>query len=196
MADTLHNYILELHYTTTPSGFSLMNHVMRMYVYVDAEPFPGEEFDSIGLLTRNILDQTLLDLTDDFMVSVKPFYPAVTEFGRWELWKQPISSSIRTWISTKEIGENGTHVGTSTPAGQLTFSFRTTDGKYTKLMMMESAHSANNRVIAPYSGIYLDFSNMVKSLTQSYANKYHGRPVANLAYIGGENEELFEKRFR
>lgn len=197
MTDTAHNYILELHYTCTPTGLATMAHVSRAYVRVDAEVFTGEPFDSIGLITGNGLDQTLEDLTTDYLGAIDNLFPAATDFGRWELWKQPVGTKDRVWIATKEIGTNGVATPAARPAGMATWTFRTRDGKYMKITFMETSFTADQRTLPPYTGDVLGLANIIRSATQSFTNVHNATAVdGNIAFSPGQNEEIYKKRFR
>lgn len=184
-------------YTTTPTGFPEMEHRLTLDVAVDADDGPGQSFENIGLLQRNNLDTNLKIQVDALIALLQPFYPVSTEFSRAELWKIPEGTYNGQFYSVYEIGENGTSANPSLVAQQTTWTFRSLTGGNGRLQLMESALAGNTKLNPPYanaSALALA-SHMISSATVWKARD-NGYFFANIHLTSGQNEKLFQKRFR
>lgn len=135
---------IQIHYTT-----SLIPHKMTIPVVPLPGWIPGNE---PTLETNGVVDKIMSTAINEFIVLIKPFFAATTEFHRAEAWFYPAGVDDPVWVYTHIIGVVGTGAGAFAAASQGVLTFRTGLGGIYKLYMMEitSSIAINSRDAYPF----------------------------------------------
>lgn len=188
-------YELNIIYTTTPTGFSAMEHRMTIDVYVKGEPEVGTEFELIEVQQRNLLLSNLEVQTDALVALIQPFYSTTSDIARAELFLYEEGTTNKKLISTYDIGLAGTIAAEEIPAQQATLTFRSINGGWAKIQLMEPVLSGKVKISPPYTGAALNLAVHIKSLASPFVARDNSYLWSNLHYSLTENEALMKKRY-
>lgn len=190
-------YEIRIIYDTTPTGFTIMEHVLTFDVLPTATPAVGEAFSGIEVSVRGGGSDQLDAAIDTFVAGMIGIYPATTSIIRAELWYIPEGTFAGTFISAYGIDEVGTNATASQPSFQATYTFRSLGGGYGRIQFMESSIASNSRLSYPYANAA---QNAIPDLITGSGNFIIARDntfmFANIHLSVGQNERLFRKRYR
>jgi hypothetical protein len=186
---------LNIIYTTTPTGFSTMEHRLTIDVAIAGEVAVGEDFANVETIQRN-LSLTPLDVqTDAFIALMQPFFSTTTDIARAELFKIPEGTTNKIFISQYDIALGGTIASEEIPAQQATLTFRSIGGSWGKIQFMEPVISGKVKISPPYTGVSLALANHITSLASPFLARDNTYMFANLHYSLTENEALMKVRY-
>lgn len=188
---------LRIFYTTTPAGFTAMQHTLTIDVNVTSSPDIGDPFTSISATSRDTGETFLDTLVDGLVAILDGEYPATTSFARAELWFIAEGTTDAVWYSVYEIGVVGANPADETPAHQLTLTFRTSLGGVARLQLMESSNSGNGKTPYPYpAGVTKDLADFITNEANPFRGRDNGWILSSINESQGQNERLFRKRYR
>lgn len=186
---------LNIVYTTTPSGFSNMEHRLTVDVNVVSAPAPGTDFADIDLTNRNLTTQSLETLTDLLVPLVGAFFSTTTDISRAELFFIEEGTVDKLFMSSYDIAAQGSVSAEEIPAQQATLTFRSINGGWGKIQMMEPVISGKVKISPPYTGAALALANHIVSPASPYFARDNSYFFSNLHYSLTENEKLMKKRY-
>jgi len=184
------------YYSTVPAGFTSMEHRFTMDIDLDGTPTPGTPFSDIACLGRDGTPIILDDWADDLTAAWIDCYPATASLGRFELWKFDEGSLNGLYISTYEVGENGTNVAGSYAASQATWTFRSLNGGVARFQLMESSFGGDAKSSPPYGTIDGAVATLLTAETSPMLARDNSYVFANIHFSQGQNEKLWRKRYR
>jgi len=190
-------YELRIFYTTTPVGFTIMQHRMTLDIKVNDSPPPGTVFPDIDYTARNGTVSSFDGWVDALVVLLQAIYPAATDISFAEMWFIPEGTTSGTFISSYPIGVNGTSANPSIPARQVTLTFRSIGGGTARCQLMESDSNIDTVEFPPYS--YVDYFNIAEYITAPTSPvlaRDNTFVFSNIKWNNGQNERLFRKRYR
>jgi len=125
------------------------------------------------------------------------FFHTSTEFIRFELWKYPVAGFDAQYIATANVTVVGLSAVATSPAHQMTLTFRSAAGGVMRLQFMETVYVLNNKNTFPTGITVIDaLATYTIGSTSVIQARDDSRPVASLRASFGQNEKLFRKRFR
>lgn len=190
-------YEIRIIYDTTPTGFTIMEHVLTFDVLPDVTVNPGDPFSVIDITMRGGGFITLDTAIDSFVAGMIGLYPASTSIIRAELWHIPEGTYAGTFISAYSIDEVGTNVGASQPSFQATYTFRSIGGGSGRIQLMESSIVSNARLSYPYANAAQNaIPDLITPTTGFIVARDNTFMFANIHLSVGQNERLFRKRYR
>src|SRR6185295_967917 len=128
----------------TYSG-SLLPHHMVIPIKFEGVPTPGVD---PTLATSDGSDiGWVAGLTAFITGAMAPCYNTATKFGLADIYAVDPTTGIRTFISTTNVGEEGTAVTANVNSQEAVFVFKTTVGKPLKVYLMESIFAVGSRNI-------------------------------------------------
>lgn len=189
-------YEVRIYYAVTVSSV-VLTHRHTVDVRLDAEPTPGDPFDTITVLNHN-LSTGALDVAVDAYVSVmRPFFHTSVDFTLAELWKYPAEGYDAQFISVYELGVQGSNATTPTTAQQSTITLRTVFGGVMRCQLMETSQTGNNREAYPFgSTLATNMAAHIMDSVRPWVARDNSRAVVPISSSLGQNERLFRKRFR
>lgn len=187
---------LRLFYSTIPTDLPVVEHRLTFDIAFNGTPEPGTPFSEMGAIMRDGGTADLTTWLADLMLLLVEFYPATTSFSRWEMWRAEEGSHDFIFISSLPIGEVGSNASASTPAGQVTFTFRSIGGGVARFQLMESSVSGNFRLSPPYSDIADDLTDFLIDGGTIMLARDNSYVFSNIAQNNGQNEALWRKRYR
>lgn len=188
---------LRIHYSSTLATAPVLPHVLKVDLDVVGDPTPGTVFNDIVVTLAgggtDTLDVWLLTFTD----VLQPCFSADTDFVFAELWKIPEGTLNGTFISSEELGFQGTNAGANVLAQQTTFTFRSRGGGNGRIQLMESAFSGSLRQTPPFaSAAANNLTNFVKGITSCILARDNTEFIARIHQCDGQNEIIWRKRNR
>lgn len=187
---------LRIFYNTTPTGFQVMEHIARYWIKVRAATAPGDGFDTVDVDLKGGAVTTLDLALTTFLAALLPRHSTVTEFSRAELWAADAGTDDFVFWAIEAIGDTGTVASTAVVAQQETFTFRSSDGRSGRVQVMEGMAGGNGRNAYPYTGSALTLADYVTGASSVITTRSSAFFIASINLLEGQNEELFEKRFR
>jgi len=190
-------YELRLFYTTN-EPVVIADHVLRLSFRVAGDPEPGTPFDAIQTLNKsgspsNPVSAVLLDL----LTFVRPFYLPAVDFVRAEVWKYPPQSFDALFISAQNVGTGGNGTGTTTIAGQLIFTFRTSLGGVMKVDLRGTTVTPREKLSFPTA--FSSFNNLAGYFLAAgtpFIGRDNGVPIAPMFALAGQNERAWKRVYR
>lgn len=197
MTEVTGAYECRLTYATTISGQQL-SHKHQFNVRLSTTPAPGTPFDEISVLNWDASTQELGQMLTAYFAVLLPLIPDEAVLEVVELWHYPDGGSNAIYISAGGYGSTGTNVGAPRAAGQATFTFRTLAGGLMKMVLMESSLAGDLRQSygAVPAGIVKNYMDFIGGTEHAIAANDSFRPFAPIAFIPGQNEAVYRKRFR
>lgn len=192
-------YELRLNYRVGIDTELPLDHQLRLSLFTDIMPTPGDEFVDIDIVPRVIANRALSLVTDELVTLLQPFYTAAgTAFLNAELWAYVAGTFDASWISAYEINEVGTSVVVEQLAGQSIYTYRTIEGGLFKLTLMECNHYQSVSMV--YPDLTADNQALVDFCVADDESWFLARdtsyPLLFLKLHPGQNEHLFKRRFR
>jgi len=190
-------YELRLFYTTNEPTI-IADHVLRLSFRTASDPEPGTGFDAIQTLNKSGAPSNFLSVVlTDLLTFVRPFYLPAVDFVRAEVWKYPPSSFDALFISAQSVGLGGNGTGTTTIAGQLIFTFRTSFGGVMKVDLRGTTVSPREKLSFPTA--FAAFNNLADYFLFSgtpFIGRDNGVPIATMFALAGQNERAWKKVYR
>jgi len=190
---------LRIFYTTTPTGFTPLEHrhTIDVAVQPDDGVSPGDPFSAFYVDARSGATFSLGDWTDDYVTGLKPFFHTSVDFSRAELWKIPEGTFDATFWSTYDLSTNGTSATASAPANQVTMTFRSATGGGARIQLMETSLNGDSKVSFPSSNTPANtLSSFAIDPDSPIKARDNGYLIGRINLAIGENEKLWRKRFR
>jgi len=174
------------------------NHEQRLNCDVTNSPAIGTPFSSIQVMTRSGTPFALNSAVDAYINVLRPILSAAdSDVVRAELWVYATESFDASYVTVYDIGLAGTSASAAVPAGQLIYTFRTIEGGFMRLSIMESISAIGVSQFAPYgAGVNKDYTDYVTGAANWILARDTSYPVANIALHPGSNEALFKKIYR
>lgn len=190
-------YELRIFYTTN-EPVVIADHVLRLSFRVAGDPEPGAAFSTIQVLNKSgAPGANLADVLGDLLVVVRPFYIPAVDFVRAEVWRYPPQSFDAFFIAAQNIGLGGTGTGTTFIAGQLIFTFRTSNGGVFKVDLRGTTVTPREKLSFPTAfGAFNSLANYMLFPTTPFIGRDNGVPVATLFALAGQNERAWKKVYR
>jgi len=190
-------YELRVFYTTNEPTI-IADHVFRLSFRVATDPEPGSPFTTIQVLNKLGSPGATLDtVLTDLLTVVRPFYVSQVDFVRAEVWRYPPQSFDAAFISAFPIGQGGTGTGTTTIAGQLIFTFRTSNGGVLKVDMRGTTVSPREKLSFPTAfAAFNNLANYILFPSTPFIGRDNGVPIATLFALAGQNERAWKRVYR
>lgn len=177
-----------------------LDHKQEFNIDLDADPTPGDAFNLMDAIVRGPLVTTknLQDVVDDWVTLWATRYNDTTaEMTRAELWKYTPMSFNAAYISSYDIGENGTAAGATVLNSEVIYTFRTVEGGVTRIHFEDTISTPGPSLT--YTMLTASQQAIVDAVLGS-ENAWLGRdtsqPLAFLQAHPGQNEKLFKIRNR
>lgn len=190
-------YVLQISYTTVPTPFSAQTHKLNIGVKLVSDPAIGTVFNAITTESRDATNDSLDTVLSDLIDQLKDVYKTTTDFVRADLLKYDGTSFEATWVASADIGVAGTSTAATQVAWQNTFSFRTSEGNWSKLQLMESVIGGESKQGFPTSdGTVNAIAGYMVGVSQPFIGRDGGFLLAKLNLSSGQNEKLWRKYYR
>lgn len=166
-------------------------------IVAGAVPLPGADPDDITVVTRSA-SQSLQAAVDGFWTFYRGLLGTDTTATTFELWRYPTPGSNAVFVTSGNLTVPNGGASTSIPAQQCTLTFRTGLGHIMRIVAIESSVAGNTR--SPLSTAGSGGPNTVAAYVLGPNGWLIGRddafPIAPLNLSLGQNEQVFEKRYR
>jgi hypothetical protein len=183
-------------YNTTPTGFPIMEHVERHWINVTGGVDPGGDLSDFEITQRNGVPGNADVSVDAMVAALISRHSTVSEINRAELWAASVGSDDFIFYSTYTIAEIGTVASSAQVALQETYTFRSADGKTGRIQIMEGVTAGNGRNSYPFGGTAQTLADYFSGSTSPFITRSRAPFVSPINLLFGQNEQLFEKRFR
>lgn len=191
---------VEIPYYTTVDSVTLP-HVLRVNCVAVGNPLSGTPVGDIDLQTRGGTPAPLQNCVDGLWNWIRQVLPSGVLATTFQLNRYPLSGSFaKIFIAAGALTNvNGASGSPVVPAWQATYTFITGGGGKMRLQVMESVHGQKslNPLVANGSG---NTNQQIAAYVVSSAGWMIGRddafPVAAKSLGQGENERLFQQRYR
>lgn len=175
-----------------------LRHIHRVSCDVVSAPAPGTDPTLIELQTKGGTPKTLDAAIDEYIPLVQPFFSASdASFVGYNFWKYEPQTFDRSFITTAQIGLNGTNPSPYVKAGQGTYTFRSSEGGRMRLTWLE--HSLEGFFVTEFADLGADASAYMSYVLSSggwILARDTSYPIVGLRQLRGQNEVIFRKRFR
>jgi hypothetical protein len=184
----------EIRFTAVAAGF-VEDHEFRMSLNLNADPAPGDDFDTIEVLNHDSTTDTLDITTEALLGLIVDIYNTNVAFPLVELWRYTAGTFDAFFISAyAPTADQGMAGGGITPASQAILTFRSSNGGIAKLVFNEATITPGVAVpisLAPATilAIALEFAGDHRP----FVARDNGRPFAPLRYLPGQNERLWKQ---
>lgn len=174
-----------------------VEHTQEFSVFINNEPGIGRPFAEYLAYMPDATEDPLDDVCDAYAVVMLPLMATTVTLISATLWQYTAFSYERSWVSEYAMAYVGSHASPYIPAGQLTFSFRSSNGGIFKAILLESSAPGNDQsAIASLTSTGADYADWFLSDDCPFLARDNGRPIAGLLLSRGQNERVFRKRFR
>lgn len=192
-------YGLRMFYTTL--GLSIpIQHVAEYNIDLVEDPAPiGNPFSGYTAITRDASNMPLDDLCDAWAALVRPHLnqAAGNTIDYFELWKYTPLSFDAVFMSSYNIGLNGTSASAITVAGQDIWVYRTGLGGIMKLNFMESVAANGAKDTLPLAAAHMTaIHDHILGPDNAFIGRDGGMPFALIARYPGVSEALSKRRYR
>lgn len=186
-------YIVEIPYTVAAITHSLTVNCLALET-----PTPGSDPTDVMLATRGPADVTLAAGVNAFWALVRLHISTAALASTYTLWKLNDNNNEKLYVSSGVLTAVNGFGHPYGPAEQTTFTFRTAGSGIMKIVTLEDANGSFARApLNPTDG--LSTGNLAAYVT-SNSNWLLGAddtwPVQALNVSYGQNEKLFNRRFR
>ncbi len=183
-----------------PMQFSELSHNLEFNCDVLGTPASGDAPSTINM--RDAGSTGLSDLetaANDLWAVIRPFFQGLTLCSTYTLWQRTLTTTERIFVSGGTLTTpNGGNPGANTPASQATYTLRSGGGGILKIVLLEGVFASNSRVPMSSDGLasvpalrtYLLGEGCIVSARD------RGFPVAAINSSYGQNEKIFNRRFR
>lgn len=191
-------YEVKITYTTTPTGFVTIPHVMSFNLPAATSlAGVGDPFGEWQFPTRSFADADLETITLAVIAALDNFYPASAKYVKAELFHYASGSFESEWMSVMELDQAGAGAGTSTPGHQITITARTNQGGIARWQLMESNATSRTKLAFPSGNASLDaIKNLMINPNMPFVGQDGGYLVAGNYASLTYNEKLEKKRWR
>lgn len=159
---------------------------------------PGTDPFSITMRNKGG-DGIILDAAVDlFWTAIRDLFGTDALASTYALWKTNDLNSELEFISAGSLTPPNGLVGVYVPAQQCTWTWRSGAGNIAKLALIETTLTGNTRVplTSITTGPIPAVNNYVLSADNILMARDRSFPVAAMNFSQGQNEKVFEKRFR
>lgn len=166
-------------------------------IVAGAAPDPGADPDDITMVTRGG-SADLQTAVDGFWAVYRNLFAAATLAGTFELWRYPTPGGNAVFVTSGNLTTPNGVAGTYQPAQQVTLTFRTALGHIMRIVAIESSVVGNTREPLPTVGTGGPQTTAAYVLSANgwLIGRDDAFPIAPLNMSFGQNEAVFEKRFR
>lgn len=172
-------------------------HKLRISCSTVGTPTPGDAPSSITLGTRNSVGAALDTSVLAFVNVLKTQLATADSFTGYDFWKYAPTSFERTFITSGTLAVSGTAVVSSVVAQQNTYTFRTQEGGIFRLILLESVHGGDNRVV--YASLTANQKLIVDNILAAGSwqlARDTSYPIVFLRQSNGQNEAVWRKIYR
>jgi hypothetical protein len=190
-------YEVELQYSVAVGTQTLL-HKQRLNCNVTNSPAVGTTFNLINVARRALADVALDNMIIDYINLIDgQFNSANVSIVGANLYKYVPNSFVKTFVSSYTSGAPGTSASAVQPATQQTLTFRTQEGGRFRLTYLETSSGFRGIDTLPLADATMS---AIVTFVIGTGNWILGRdtsyPVSFIRQLGGENESVFDKRFR
>lgn len=190
---------LRIHYDCEPGSHPSVDHVLQLNIALDAVPEKGAAFTTIDVVRRTGTPVALSAVVNALVAVLQPLMSAAdTALNFAELWRFADLSFEAEYYSSYDISLPGTAGAAGVPAAESIYTFRTLEGGYMRVHLIEQYHEP---------GISLNYSNLgsasqdlcdfiVDPSTAYFLGRDTSYPFITHKLSPGQSEALFKKRFR
>lgn len=174
-------------------------HVLRHGLDVVGTPPIGSLFSTVDCNNKGAGTTALDQWVDDIISVMVVIYDDIeAEFIQATLWEYTEGGNERQYISSHAIGEAGTNNGSVHEAGQIVYSFKTTNGGNAYWHMLESNVTGNlqSSLGALPSTAQENIRDTLLGTTSPVVGEDGGFLAVGRRYSPGENEVTYRRRFR
>ena len=185
-----------------PMLFQQLSHDFEVNCDVSGTPVTGTPADDVEMITSVIENYVPLDVAANALwAAVRQMFNAATLCSTYTLWKRTETTTERIFISGGVLTTpNGSSAAANTLAGQGTFTFRSGGGGVGKLVFLEGTFGTNPTDRLPWASSVDPAAVAVRDYLMSDDNiiaaRDRGYPVTPLNAAFGQNEKLFNRRYR
>jgi len=185
-------YAVELNY-----AHDGINHKALLSAAVSGTPSVGDDPTTILLATKGGTDVPLNVAVDNFVAVYRPMFAGNTSIISYDFWLYTQFSFERTYITTGQIGVNGSSGSSTVKAGYRKISFRTQLGGLAFITALEGTGIGNEQESYPFA------SNAVNTLADWVVSDDSWILARDNSYCAdvlrkseGQNESIFRRRYR
>lgn len=183
-----------------PQQFAELTHKLEFNCDVLGTPASGDAPSTI--MMRDAGSTGLSDLAtaaNDLWGVIRPFFTPSTLCSTYTLWKRTLTTTERIFVSGGILtSPNGSGSGVNTPASQATYTLRSGAGGYLKVIFLEGLFTSSSRI--PMSSDTLTavpaFRTYLLGDGCIVMARDRGFPVATMNSSYGQNEKIFDRRYR
>jgi hypothetical protein len=192
-------YELRFFYSTDVTPGGSRDHVMRLNLNLQSDPTPGAAFSTINAINAASSTNALDDVAGEMEALLAPLYSAAdSTFDRWELWKYETDTFNAQYISALDAVTSPSGGSDANPAGQVIFTFRTSEGGVMKVVLMEPINTPGQSLgYASLASVNTDFIDyFLDSANGWFIGRDTSYPIVFLKFHPGQNEAIFKARYR
>lgn len=192
-------YEVRLFYTTSPAGFTGIQHVAKYNIALDADPPVGEDFANINARMRNTGTIALDTWVDSWVALLLQLVSSAggNTIDLAELWKYTPGTFDASYVASYSIALAGLSGAPPVPAGQAIQTYRTQEGGIMKLSFMETGLVTAVRDAPPFTPVASEnIRQAVIADTNCWLARDTSYPIAAIGNFVGQNEALFKRRYR
>lgn len=187
-------YTLEIPYIV-----SNISHTVEVNCDVIGTPSAGDNPIDVTMRTKDGDGATLSTCANALWDVLRPLWTSAVIASTYTLWRRNANNNDKEFVSGGLlVSPNGSGVGTLVLASQVTATWRSAKGGIVKLVLQEVIPGATNTRnpitpgdiwVYPISQFILGTGNFVTARDRSF-------PVSAMNASYGQNEKLFNRRFR
>lgn len=179
-----------------------LTHAIEVNCDVLGTPTIGTVPGDVNMVASSAgVDVTLDDAANDMWDAFRQMYNAATLCSTYTLWKRTETTTERIFISGGVLtSPNGVSAAANTLAGQGTFTFRSGAGGIGKLVFLEGTFGTSPTGRLPWASstdpAAIAIRNYILSDENIISARDRGFPVTPMNATFGQNEKVFNRRFR
>lgn len=191
-------YLPGPHSLDIPYSVQTREHVMRLNCSLSGNPGANEDWEDYAFHGKGGIVGNVSEWVATFVPLLLPFFSDTdADIHRAELWEYSLDGFTRTFLQATTLGLAGTSGGSTVPASQAIWTFRSTVKNTARLVLMETTTPAGPKY-APggLPGSWEDVAvelTAAGSLAMARDNGYFG---TLLGAFPGQNERLFKRIYR
>lgn len=174
------------------------DHTQKLNCAVQGTPNVGDDSSTIVLQTKDLVGVNMETAADAWAALIADqFNDTDAVINRVELWRYEPLSSDAIYVSSYQLGVDGTSAGATAPASQTISTFRTVEGGVLKINLMDTVFPGDQKEAYPaqYSSVNDIFDYVVADDTW-ILGRDTSYPVLALNWLPGINERLFKQIYR
>ena len=186
-------YIFEIPYVADG-----MTHPLTINCDTIGNPATGTNPSFVTLRSKDGTGVILSGAADAFWAVARAFFVGAVLASSYTLWKTNVLNSEREFVSAGTLTVPNGLTGATYLSQQMTLTWRSGGGNIAKLVLLDVNQPGNARVPTVSSGIaaVTALNSWVLSGSSFLMARDRSFPVAPMNYSLGQNEVLFNKRFR